>query len=587
MSTPRDRRRPVLMPLLALLMLLGAAALPTMATADQGLEVRVTAPATTVMAQQPVRVRVTMSNPTTHAITLPVWDTPARGVDAPIFTVTHAGVAVPYVGMIAKRAAPDASQLVTIAAGGSVAYDAVISGAYAFTASGTYTVRYDVPELGITSPPATIDVEGRTNALGLRHPGPATQAGIQSVTTTGCDAGEQTAVTAALGAAGTYAQGAVDYFTANRGGSRYQHWFGTYGRGRWTAVADHYTRIANAAATASVQFVCHDPGCGPDSDGTYAFVYRNQPYIIYVCVSFWAAGLTGTDSRAGTLVHEMSHFTVLADTQDWVYGQSGAHSLAGSDPAKAVDNADNHEYFAENTPATPDNAAAYTLSATSQDLGSHLVGTPTAGTSIVLTSTGDTSLSLGTLAITGADFALVSDTCSGAALAPSASCTLDVQFTPSVAGGRTGAITIPGNAIAAPGTIALSGTGTAPDNAPAAPDTPASSPTAAPAPTPLPEAAPALPTVPLAAPLRASASCGGRGNCAITGTLPPTATRVVVRAARKGRTARGTCTVAKGTRAYRCGITLGAGTWSVTTDAIGPSGIVASSTVTKVVRARR
>jgi peptidyl-Lys metalloendopeptidase len=34
-----------------------------------------------------------------------------------------------------------------------------------------------------------------------------------------------------------------------------------------------------------------------------------------------------------------------------VYGQSGAKSLAISDPNKAIDNADSHEYFAENTPA--------------------------------------------------------------------------------------------------------------------------------------------------------------------------------------------------------------------------------------------
>ena len=47
----------------------------------------------------------------------------------------------------------------------------------------------------------------------------------------------------------------------------------------------------------------------------------------------------------------MSHFNVVAGTDDHVYGQAGAKSLAASDPARALDNADNHEYFAENTPA--------------------------------------------------------------------------------------------------------------------------------------------------------------------------------------------------------------------------------------------
>jgi peptidyl-Lys metalloendopeptidase len=61
--------------------------------------------------------------------------------------------------------------------------------------------------------------------------------------------------------------------------------------------------------------------------------------------------MTGTDSKGGTLVHESSHFTNIASTEDYAYGQSAAKSLASSNPAHAVENADNHEYFAENNPA--------------------------------------------------------------------------------------------------------------------------------------------------------------------------------------------------------------------------------------------
>ena len=38
-------------------------------------------------------------------------------------------------------------------------------------------------------------------------------------------------------------------------------------------------------------------------------------------------------------------------TDDIVYGQSSAKSLAKSSPSQAVQNADSHEYFAENNPA--------------------------------------------------------------------------------------------------------------------------------------------------------------------------------------------------------------------------------------------
>jgi peptidyl-Lys metalloendopeptidase len=63
--------------------------------------------------------------------------------------------------------------------------------------------------------------------------------------------------------------------------------------------------------------------------------------------------MTGTDSKAGTLIHEMSHFNVVASTDDYVYGQTGAMNLALTNPDQAVDNADNHEYFAENNPFNP------------------------------------------------------------------------------------------------------------------------------------------------------------------------------------------------------------------------------------------
>ncbi|KAG8684904.1 hypothetical protein FRC09_015075, partial [Ceratobasidium sp. 395] len=72
---------------------------------------------------------------------------------------------------------------------------------------------------------------------------------------------------------------------------------------------------------------------------------------IFLCGVFFQAPETGTDSKAGTIVHESSHFTVNGGVSDHVYGQDGAKALAKSDPNQAVDNADSHEYFAENNPA--------------------------------------------------------------------------------------------------------------------------------------------------------------------------------------------------------------------------------------------
>ena len=68
---------------------------------------------------------------------------------------------------------------------------------------------------------------------------------------------------------------------------------------------------------------------------------------------FWSAPDTGTDSKAGTLVHESSHFVADGGTEDYSTGQYETKNLATSDPSSAIFNANSHEYFAENNPALP------------------------------------------------------------------------------------------------------------------------------------------------------------------------------------------------------------------------------------------
>jgi peptidyl-Lys metalloendopeptidase len=112
-------------------------------------------------------------------------------------------------------------------------------------------------------------------------------------------------------------------------------------------VTTHFVRIADAFQNAGINFDCK---C---KQPYYAYVYADQPYFIHLCKYFWLAPLAGTDSRGGTLIHEMSHFNVVASTEDFVYGQDGARDLALSNPDDAIMNADNHEYFAENNPTLP------------------------------------------------------------------------------------------------------------------------------------------------------------------------------------------------------------------------------------------
>jgi peptidyl-Lys metalloendopeptidase len=88
-------------------------------------------------------------------------------------------------------------------------------------------------------------------------------------------------------------------------------------------------------------------GKNADQEGLFAYVYPNQPDKVYLGRAFADAPPTGANSRAGTLSHEMSHYVVAGGTDDHAYGPDDCRSLAKADPASALNNADNYEYFME------------------------------------------------------------------------------------------------------------------------------------------------------------------------------------------------------------------------------------------------
>ena len=100
-----------------------------------------------------------------------------------------------------------------------------------------------------------------------------------------------------------------------------------------------------------------------------------------------------------------------------------------------------------------------TLSTTSLTFGGQAVGTTSSAQTVTLTNTGTVNLDINSIASSG-DFA-ETNSCP-ASLGANSSCTISVTFTPTVAGTRTGAVTITDNASNSPQTIALTGTGLAP-----------------------------------------------------------------------------------------------------------------------------
>jgi hypothetical protein len=104
-------------------------------------------------------------------------------------------------------------------------------------------------------------------------------------------------------------------------------------------------------------------------------------------------------------------------------------------------------------------APAVTLSASTLSVGNQAVGVKSDGHTITLTNSGNGVLAISGIAVSG-DFG-ETDTC-GSSVAAGASCAINVTFTPTAPGTRTGTITITDNAPGSPHVVSLTGTGTGP-----------------------------------------------------------------------------------------------------------------------------
>jgi peptidyl-Lys metalloendopeptidase len=334
-------------------------------------------------AAESIVLHTSITNPHAEAIEVLKWYIPADGMEEPLLSVTREGEPVSYLGPLFKRRPPTEQDYLTLQPGETVSGSLDLSAYYDLTASGNYTVSYSVnsPELyarrdkelrkmsgKLVSNEIRLFIEGRSKPS-LKAITPEAVSGPTSFTS--CSPTRQSQLLTARTDASNYSADALAYFNANIQGNRYITWFGAYLLSRYNTVKSHFTNITSAMDTASVHFdcTCTDPN-------VYAYVYPSQPYNIYLCGAFWPSPATGSDSKAGTLIHEMSHFTVVAGTQDWVYGKAASQNLAITDPAKAVTNADNHEYFAENTPPIVDSGDSYESDNSSNQAKTISVGTP-------------------------------------------------------------------------------------------------------------------------------------------------------------------------------------------------------------------
>jgi peptidyl-Lys metalloendopeptidase len=316
-----------------------------------------------------------ISNTSAEVLKVPYWQLPGASGENKLFQVFHNGKPAEYLGALVKRPAPTEADLVVFQPYETKLVTVDLSQAYDLGQTGEYTVTFasylqgartgkGQPLAGANGRMASlrsaplklwVDADNKLGALkagtaGKGKPGSGTGTVVNGVTYVGCSSTQITGAGAGVAQARVYSENAKGYLASHNGsnfGPRYTTWFGAYTSTRYATANQHFVAIDGAIdqSNGEIKINC---GC---NQNYYAYVYPTRPYEIFVCNAFWSAPTAGTDSKGGTLIHETSHFNVVASTDDVVYGQSGAKSLALSDPDQALNNADSHEYFAENQPS--------------------------------------------------------------------------------------------------------------------------------------------------------------------------------------------------------------------------------------------
>jgi peptidyl-Lys metalloendopeptidase len=327
---------------------------------DAVIEVTLRSRLSTYGNDTPIVVDFLLTNRSSISIRVLRWTTPIEGVSADLFLVARGSQPIQYIGRLVKRGPPTEDDFITVAPGETVSAPVDISLYYAIYEAGNYTVTYDTEGSGVLigSPDALIRASVLSNAAVFRLLAGRIPPEFVPLSTTKfdqCDSAQQDDLNIALAEARNISSSALQALQVTPpaqqpGSQRYLTWFGVHSDALYSKVVGNFSKISDALANKQITFGCNGSECEPID---FAYVYPLQPYAVFVCNKFWLAPVLGTDSRSGTIVHEISHFGVVVGTKDYAYGHGDSKALAVVNPPRATSNADSHEYFAENEPQLP------------------------------------------------------------------------------------------------------------------------------------------------------------------------------------------------------------------------------------------
>ncbi len=388
-------------------------------------------------------VTFTLTNSGDQTINLLLWDTPLESIlSSDVFTFGDDEVG--FFGRHIKRAAPLEKDFVDIAPGQAISASLSLNRYYDIVDHDSYEVSYEgaisysigagkrLPLSAKLDAMQSVNSSTGPVAVDLAPAPPvayALPAGYLN-----CSVDQQTQISTALDASEQLTIEARDALinlpVSERATSpRYTQWFGSYTAARYASVQGGMSNATSVMANQVINFNCD---C---DEGAFAYVFTNDPFNVYLCRAFWTAPVTGTDSKAGTILHELSHFPEVKGTDDHAYGQTAAAALARTDPDRAANNADSFEYFVENTPALAmqgdgGSGGGGQVSSTSfltLTPGTRVNGSVAVGNSVFYQSNGASEINLTTIngdadLLIYADEARINELCGSNSVAPLDAC---------------------------------------------------------------------------------------------------------------------------------------------------------------------
>jgi len=292
------------------------------------LESRITAAGVDVLVSgEPFYVEYALSNTGVEAVTVLSLDTPLEDSIRAPFLKFNGEVDVEYAGLVVKRiATTELSDFVTLQPGESISetldlsefYSFYSDGALEITAASVFRLANTAMEfaplltefsnadsvLVVSSNALYVTVE---QAVAKTEPDQESQLAPDYLS---CSSSNIQAIEASIANAKTM----MAVATAMMDGDfemAYTEWFentGSVTSSRYGEIRENMANIESEFTSESYRVDC---SC---TDNYYAYVYpSDSTHRIYVCNAFWSASQEAYrwDSKPGTLIHELSHFSTL------------------------------------------------------------------------------------------------------------------------------------------------------------------------------------------------------------------------------------------------------------------------------------